>query len=131
MSGTGLGSALGLSVHCGQIIPTQRTQRSTADITRGAVHRCRGSDLVDAECRRVVAVGQRRRPRAERRPAGPVRRHRRDGGRGRRQRVGLLDDEVHRHLALETVDVALAEVVAQLVHLRYIPHHFSSVNVAS
>ena len=44
----------------------------------------------------------------------------RGGGRhGRRRRaVAVLDDEVDRHLALETADVAVTEVVAQLVHLQ-------------
>ena len=38
-------------------------------------------------------------------------------GRHRRRAVSVLDDEVDRHLALETADVSVTEVVAQLVHL--------------
>ena len=67
----------------------------------------------------MVVVADGRQARAERRSTGSVRRHRGDGGRRRRQGVRLLDDQVHRHLALETVDVALAEVVAQLVNLEH------------
>ena len=69
----------------------------------------------------MVVVAERGGARAERRrwsADGPVGGHRGNGsGRRRRQRVGLLDDQIHRHLALETVDVALTEIVAQLVHL--------------
>ena len=43
--------------------------------------------------------------------------HRRLGGRHRRRAVAVLDDEVDRHLAFETADVSVTEVVAQLVHL--------------
>ena len=84
-----------------------------------------GSHLVGADGRCVVCDWRRGGARAERRRASglPVGRHPGgsggdEGGRRRgRERVGLLDDEIHRHLALETVDVTLAEVVAQLVHL--------------
>ena len=36
--------------------------------------------------------------------------------------VAFFDDQVDRNLALETTDVALAEVVAQLVHLQHSCH---------
>jgi len=36
--------------------------------------------------------------------------------------VTVFDDQVDRHLALETADVAVAEVVAQLVHLSTAHH---------
>ena len=37
----------------------------------------------------------------------------------RRRTVTLVDDEVDRHFTLETADVAVAEVVTQLVYLQH------------
>jgi len=38
-------------------------------------------------------------------------------GTGRGRRVAFVDDEVDRHFTLQTADVSVTEVVAQLVHL--------------
>jgi len=47
--------------------------------------------------------------------------HRRLPRRHRSSAVAVLNDEINRHLALQTTDVAVTEVITQLVHLR--PHH--------